>query len=84
MNKLIAVAVCIGAVITTGCASVEVPANTAKIVAQTKVDDDKMTGSRINRTATDRNVKGVGNSTFKQDNEIRSIANEPGMMRGSN
>lgn len=84
MNKLIVAAAWVGAVVTSGCANVEVPANTAKVVAQTKMDEDKLTGSRINRTTTDRNVRGIGNATFKQDNEIRSIANEPGVMRGSN
>ncbi len=90
MKPLIATSALVAALAATlatgGCATPESTVagpNRAVATGDTK-DDTKMTGSRIARRDSDRSVRGVNNSSFRQDNDIRSIHDDPNIGRTSN
>lgn len=64
-----------------GCASTPVPesvANRTAAVEASQTDRNTITGSRLARQASDRNVRAAGNSSVRSDVDIKSLGNEVG------
>ena len=85
MKTLMTSALIAGCVLVAGCVSKPADDATAQAmadskgeVAQEKAEPSKMLGSRIPRKSTDRSVRQIGAQDYRDDNQIKSMANEIG------
>ena len=83
MNTLMTSVLLAGCVFMAGCASRSTDDATAQVmaeskdqVAQQKAQPSTMVGSRIPRKSTDRSIRQIGAQDYRDDNQIKSMANE--------
>ena len=89
MKTLMTSALIAGVALVAGCAARPASDATARAmadskgdVAQVKTERGSILGSRIPRKTTDRSVKQIGNQEYRDDNQVKSIANDPAFRPG--